>query len=120
MCIFMFIQLLINLGTLYKPVSVSELVCGKEARSMKKFVDKGFCSMYCRKIYIPTFTHDHELWVLTEIIRLKVQVVEMWFLHKVAELNLWNRMKSFIIQVKESTSTGFLNWKGAVEVVWAT
>ena len=34
-------------------------------------------------IYVPSLTYDHELWVMTERIRSRIQVAEMRFLRRV-------------------------------------
>ncbi len=47
-----------------------------------------------RLIYIPTLTFGHELWVMTERIRLLIQVAEMSFLCTVARLSLRDRVRS--------------------------
>ena len=36
-----------------------------------------------QSIFMPTLTYGHELWVVTERTRSRVQVVEMSFLHRV-------------------------------------
>ncbi|KAK3534172.1 hypothetical protein QTP86_002515 [Hemibagrus guttatus] len=41
-----------------------------------------------QSIYVPTLTYGHELWVMTERTRSRIQVAEMSFLHRVAGLSL--------------------------------
>jgi len=38
-----------------------------------------------RSIYVPTLTYGHELWVVTERMRLPIQAAEMSFLRRVAQ-----------------------------------
>ena len=44
-----------------------------------------------RSISVPTLTFGHELWVVTERTRLRIQVAEMSFLRRVAGLSLKDR-----------------------------
>ena len=37
-----------------------------------------------RSLYVPTLTYCHELWVVTERVRLQIQSAEMSFLHRLA------------------------------------
>lgn len=45
-------------------------------------------------IFVPTLTHGHELWVVIERMRLRIQVAKMSFLHRVAALSLRDRVRS--------------------------
>uniref|UniRef100_A0A8C6MJY5 Reverse transcriptase domain-containing protein n=1 Tax=Nothobranchius furzeri TaxID=105023 RepID=A0A8C6MJY5_NOTFU len=45
-------------------------------------------------IYVPILTYGHELWVMTERTRLRIQAVEMSFLRRVAGLSLRDRVRS--------------------------
>ncbi|MDF4355499.1 hypothetical protein P3445_23705, partial [Vibrio parahaemolyticus] len=45
-------------------------------------------------IYVPTLTYGHELWGVTERMRLRIQVLEMSFLRGVAGLSLRDRVRS--------------------------
>ena len=47
-----------------------------------------------RSIYVPTLTYGHELWVLTERTRSRVQAAEMRFLRRVAGRSLLERVRS--------------------------
>ncbi|KAK0140998.1 Receptor expression-enhancing protein 6 [Merluccius polli] len=51
-----------------------------------------------QSIYVPTLTYGHELWVVTERTRLRIQAAEMGFLHRVAGLSLRDRVRSSDIQ----------------------
>uniref|UniRef100_A0AAZ1XTU1 C-type lectin domain-containing protein n=1 Tax=Oreochromis aureus TaxID=47969 RepID=A0AAZ1XTU1_OREAU len=48
-------------------------------------------------IYVPTPTYGHELWVVNEITRSRIQVAEMGFLRRVAGLSLRDRVRSSVI-----------------------
>lgn len=50
-----------------------------------------------RLIYFPTFTYSHELWVVTERTRLRIQAVEMSFLCWVVGFSLTGRVRSSAI-----------------------
>ncbi|TWW60957.1 hypothetical protein D4764_05G0010470 [Takifugu flavidus] len=49
-------------------------------------------------IFIPTLTYGHELWVMTEGTRSRVQAAEMSFLRRVTGLSLRDRVKSSAIR----------------------
>ncbi|XP_048009164.1 uncharacterized protein LOC125243494 [Megalobrama amblycephala] len=49
-------------------------------------------------IYIPTLTYGHELWVMTERMRSRIQAVEMSFLRRVAGRSLRDRVRSSVTQ----------------------
>ncbi|CAI5677887.1 unnamed protein product [Oreochromis niloticus] len=57
---------------------------------------KAKLSIY-RSIYVPTLTYGHELWVVTERTRLRIQAAEMSFLRRVAGLSLRDRLRSSAI-----------------------
>ena len=42
----------------------------------------------CWSVFVPTLTYGHERWVMTERMRLRVQVAEMGFLRRVAGVSL--------------------------------
>ncbi len=48
---------------------------------------KGKLLIY-QSIYVPTLTYGHELWVVTERMRLQIQTAEISFLRRVAGLSL--------------------------------
>ena len=49
-------------------------------------------------ISVPTLTYGHELWVVTERMRSRIQVVEMSFLRGVSGLSLRDRVRSSAIR----------------------
>ena len=49
-----------------------------------------------RAIFVPTLTYGHEVWVMTESIRSRVQAAEMGFLRRVAGISLRDRVRSSI------------------------
>ncbi|KAK3564029.1 hypothetical protein QTP86_006952 [Hemibagrus guttatus] len=51
-----------------------------------------------QSIYVPTLTYGHELWVMTERVRSRIQAAEMSFLRRVAGHSLRDRVRSSVIQ----------------------
>ena len=51
-----------------------------------------------QSIFIPTLTYGHELWVVTERTRSRVQAAEMSFLCRVAGLSFRDRVRSLVIR----------------------
>ncbi|KAK0136262.1 hypothetical protein N1851_027842 [Merluccius polli] len=51
-----------------------------------------------QSIYVPALTYGHELLVMTERTRSRVQAAEMSFLRRVAGLSLRDRVRSSVIQ----------------------
>ncbi len=49
-----------------------------------------------RSIYVPTLTYGHELWVMTERTRSRIQAAEMSFLCRVAGRSLRDRVRSSV------------------------
>ncbi len=49
-----------------------------------------------RSIYVPTLTYGHELWVMTERTRSRIQAAEMSFLCRVAGHSLRDRVRSSV------------------------
>ncbi len=49
-----------------------------------------------RSIYVPTLTYGHELWVVTERTRSRIQAAEMSFLRRVAGRSLRDRVRSSV------------------------
>ncbi|KAK3561961.1 hypothetical protein QTP86_019076, partial [Hemibagrus guttatus] len=47
-------------------------------------------------IYVPTLTYGHELWVMTERVRSRIQAAEMSFLRRVAGHSLRDRVRSSV------------------------
>ncbi|TWW74379.1 hypothetical protein D4764_14G0003810 [Takifugu flavidus] len=62
----------------------------------RELSQKAKLSIY-RSIFVPTLTYGHELWVMTERTRSRVQVAEMSFLRRVAGLSLRDRVRSSAI-----------------------
>ncbi|XP_061647372.1 uncharacterized protein LOC133486367 [Phyllopteryx taeniolatus] len=60
-------------------------------------VKKAKLSIY-RSIYVPTLTYGHELWVVTERTRSRIQAAEMSFLRRVSGLSLRGRVRSSVIR----------------------
>ncbi|KAK3561572.1 hypothetical protein QTP86_010655 [Hemibagrus guttatus] len=49
-----------------------------------------------QSIYVPTLTYGHELWVMTERVRSRIQAAEMSFLRRVAGRSLRDRVRSSV------------------------
>ncbi|KAK3508331.1 hypothetical protein QTP70_021477, partial [Hemibagrus guttatus] len=56
---------------------------------------EGELSIY-QSIYVPTLTYGHELWVMTERVRSRIQVAKMSFLRRVAGHSLRDRVRSSV------------------------
>ncbi|KAK3543704.1 hypothetical protein QTP70_027204 [Hemibagrus guttatus] len=63
----------------------------------KELSRKAKLSIY-QSIYIPTLTYGHELWVMTERVRSRIQAAEMSFLLRVAGRSLRDRVRSSATQ----------------------
>ncbi|TWW74408.1 hypothetical protein D4764_14G0004110 [Takifugu flavidus] len=63
----------------------------------RELSQKAKLSIY-RSIFVPTLTYGHELWVMTERTRSRVQAAKMSFLHRVAGLSLRDRVRSSVIR----------------------
>ncbi|KAK3561731.1 hypothetical protein QTP86_012984 [Hemibagrus guttatus] len=61
----------------------------------KELSRKPKLSIY-QSIYVPTLTYDHELWVMTERVRSRIQAAEMSFLRRVAGRSLRDRVRSSV------------------------
>ncbi|KAI3368310.1 hypothetical protein L3Q82_007829 [Scortum barcoo] len=61
----------------------------------KELSRKAKLSIY-RSIYAPTLTYGHELWVMTERTRSRIQAAEMSFLRRVAGRSLRDRVRSSV------------------------
>jgi len=59
----------------------------------RKLSWKAKLSIYC-SIYVPTLTYGHELWVVTERMRSRIQAAKMSFLCGVSGLSLRDRVRS--------------------------
>ncbi|KAK3517069.1 hypothetical protein QTP86_004180, partial [Hemibagrus guttatus] len=61
----------------------------------KELSRKAKLSIY-QSIYAPTLTHGHELWVMTERVRSRIQAAKMSFLRRVAGRSLRDRVRSSV------------------------
>ncbi|KAK3527587.1 hypothetical protein QTP86_026892, partial [Hemibagrus guttatus] len=61
----------------------------------KELSRKAKLSIY-QSIYVPTLTYGHELWVMTERVRSRIQTAEMSFLRRVAGRSLRDRVRSSV------------------------
>ncbi|KAK3515257.1 hypothetical protein QTP70_013021, partial [Hemibagrus guttatus] len=61
----------------------------------KELSRKAKLSIY-QSIYVPTLTYGHELWVMTERVRSRIQAAEMSFLRRVAGCSLRDRVRSSV------------------------
>ncbi|KAK3528646.1 hypothetical protein QTP70_006351 [Hemibagrus guttatus] len=61
----------------------------------KELSRKAKLSIY-QSIYVPTLTYGHELWVMTERVRSRIQAAEMSFLRRVAGRFLRDRVRSSV------------------------
>jgi len=66
-----------------------------------------------RSIYFPTLTFGHNLWVVTERMISRIQVVRMSFLCRVARLNLRDRVRSSDIRRELAVGLLLLCLKGS-------
>ena len=67
---------------------------------------KAKLSIY-QSIYVPALTYGHELWVMTERTRSRVQAAEMSFLRRVAGLSLRDRVRSSVIREELGVDSAF-------------
>ena len=63
----------------------------------KELSQKAKLSIY-RSIYVPTLTYRHELWVVTERTKSRIQEAEIGFLCRVSGLSLRDRVRSSVIR----------------------
>ncbi|KAK3509001.1 hypothetical protein QTP70_015948 [Hemibagrus guttatus] len=61
----------------------------------KELSRKAKLSIY-QSIYVPTLTYGHELWVMTERVRSRIQAAEMSFLRRVVGCSLRDRVRSSV------------------------
>ncbi|KAK3575585.1 hypothetical protein QTP86_030518 [Hemibagrus guttatus] len=61
----------------------------------KELSRKAKLSIY-QSIYVPTLTYGHELWVMTERVRSRIQVAEMSFLRRVAGCSVRDKVRSSV------------------------
>ncbi|KAK0146650.1 putative uncharacterized transposon-derived protein F52C9.6 [Merluccius polli] len=62
------------------------------------FTSKGRLEREINRRVVPALTYGHELWVVTERTRSRVQAAEMSFLRRVAGLSLRDRVRSLVIR----------------------
>ncbi len=80
----------------------------------KELSRKAKLSIYL-SIYVPTLTYGHELWVMTERTRSRIQADEMSFLRRVAWHSLRDRVRSSVTREElrvEHIERGQLRWLG--------
>ncbi|KAK3531242.1 hypothetical protein QTP70_015215, partial [Hemibagrus guttatus] len=63
---------------------------------MKKELSRKVKLSIYQSIYVPTLTYGHELWVMTERIRSRIQAAEMSFRRRVAGRSLRDRVRSSV------------------------
>ncbi|KAK3529893.1 hypothetical protein QTP86_007211 [Hemibagrus guttatus] len=86
----------------------------------KELTQKAKLSIY-QSIYVPTLTYDHELWVMTERVRSRIQAAEISFLRRVAGHSLRDRVRSSVTWEELRVEPVLLHIeKGAVEVARAS
>ena len=51
-----------------------------------------------RALFVPTLNYGHEVWVMTERTRSRIQANEMTFLGRVASISLRGRVRSSVIR----------------------
>ncbi|TWW64134.1 hypothetical protein D4764_03G0011420 [Takifugu flavidus] len=73
----------------------------------RELSQKAKLSIY-RSIFVPTLTYGHELWVMTERTRSRVQAAEMSFLRRVAGLSLRDRLRGSAIREELGVESLFL------------
>ncbi|KAK3532866.1 hypothetical protein QTP70_001138 [Hemibagrus guttatus] len=86
----------------------------------KELSRKAKLSIY-QSIYAPTLTYGHELWVMTERVRSRIQAAEMSFLRRGAGRSLRDRVRSSVTPGgARSRAAAPPHRKGAVEVTRAS
>ncbi|KAK3531365.1 hypothetical protein QTP70_018164, partial [Hemibagrus guttatus] len=86
----------------------------------KELSRKAKLSIY-QSIYVPTLTYGHELWVMTERVRSRIQAAEMSFLRRVAGRSLRDRVRSSVTRQELGVDPAAPpHQKGAVEVARAS
>ncbi|KAK3529276.1 hypothetical protein QTP70_024824 [Hemibagrus guttatus] len=63
---------------------------------MKKELSRKVKLSIYQSIYVPTLTYGHDLWVMTERVRSRIQAAKMSFLHRVAGRSLRDRVRSSV------------------------
>ncbi|KAK3533819.1 hypothetical protein QTP70_031294 [Hemibagrus guttatus] len=83
----------------------------------KELSRKAKLSIY-QSIYVPTLTYGHELWVMTERVRSRIQAAEMSFLCRVVGRSLRDRVRSSVtreelgVELLLHIERGQLRWLG--------
>ncbi|KAI3374957.1 hypothetical protein L3Q82_021489 [Scortum barcoo] len=86
----------------------------------KELSRKAKLSIY-RSIYVPTLTYGHELWVMTERTRSRIQAAEMSFLRRVAGRSLRDRVRSSVTREELGVEPLLLQHREeSAEVAWAS
>ncbi|KAI3357939.1 hypothetical protein L3Q82_016326 [Scortum barcoo] len=86
----------------------------------KELSRKAKLSIY-RSIYVPTLTYGHELWVMTERTRSRIQAAEMSFLRRVAGRSLRDRVRSSVTREELGVEPAAPSHREeSAEVAWAS
>ncbi|KAK3513052.1 hypothetical protein QTP70_000210 [Hemibagrus guttatus] len=83
---------------IYRRISAAAAVMRSMYRSVvvKKELSRKAKLLIYQSIYVPTLTYGHELWVMTERVRSRIQAAEMSFLCRVAGRSLRDRVRSSV------------------------
>ncbi|KAK3544846.1 hypothetical protein QTP86_027521 [Hemibagrus guttatus] len=87
---------------------------------VKKELSRKAKLLIYQSIYVPTLTYGHELWVMTERVRSRIQAAEMGFLRRVAGRSLRDRVRSSVTREARSRAAAPPHRKGTVEVARAS
>ncbi|KAK3552109.1 hypothetical protein QTP86_000648 [Hemibagrus guttatus] len=80
---------------------------------VKKELSRKAKLLIYQSIYVPTLTYGHELWVMTEKVRSRIQAAEMSFLCRVAGRSLRDRVRSSVTWEELGVEPrGQLRWLG--------
>ncbi|KAK3549143.1 hypothetical protein QTP70_033348 [Hemibagrus guttatus] len=63
---------------------------------VKKELSRKAKLLIYQSMYVPTLTYGHEIWVMTERVRSRIQAAEMSFLRRVARRSLRDRVRSSV------------------------
>ncbi len=85
----------------------------------KELSRKAKLSIYW-SIYVPTLTYGHELWVMTERTRSRIQAAEMSFLRRVAGRSLRDRVRSSVTREELKVEPLPPHREGSAEVARAS
>ncbi|XP_016305013.1 uncharacterized protein LOC107660256 [Sinocyclocheilus anshuiensis] len=78
---------------------------------------KAKLSIY-QSIYVPTLTYGHELWIMPERMRSRIQAAEMSFLRRVAGRTLRDRVRSSVTREELGVEPLLFRIEEPVEVAW--